>query len=157
LTIKRENPRLGKMTSIFMCLIFAGITLAGCYAEGSGDSHTDESPAAVGKSTDSPENPKRTANAQVTFVELGSDRCIPCIKMREVIDEIQQQYGDQVRIVFHDVWTPQGEPYARQYGIRLIPTQVFLDDKGQEYYRHEGYFPIEAVAEILARKGVRRR
>ena len=44
----------------------------------------------------------------VTFVELGSDRCIPCIKMREVMKEIQERYGDQVRIVFHDVWTPEG-------------------------------------------------
>lgn len=155
--MKKENSRFWTVTGIILCLIFAGITLAGCSAESPSDGDTGEITAAAGKNTDDPGTPKRTGNAQVTFVELGSDRCVPCIKMREVMDEIQRQYGDQVRIVFHDVWTPQGEPYARQYGIRVIPTQVFLDDKGQEYYRHEGYFPMEGVAEILARKGLKRR
>jgi len=100
-------------------------------------------------------DPGAGTSPRVTFVELGSDRCIPCIQMREVMEEIQERYGEQVRIVFHDVWTPEGEPYARQYRIRVIPTQVFLDAQGQEYFRHEGYFPIAGVAEILALKGVR--
>lgn len=93
----------------------------------------------------------------VTLVELGSGRCIPCIQMREVMKQVEERYGEQVRIVFHDVWTPEGEPHARQYRIRVIPTQVFLDAQGQEYYRHEGYFPFEQLAKILALKGVRAR
>jgi len=155
--MNKEISRFWTVSCIVVCLIFAGITLAGCSAERPADVDTDEIAAAAGRSTDAPGKPERTGDAQVTFVELGSDRCVPCIKMREVMDEIQRQYGDQVCIVFHDVWTPQGEPYARQYGIRVIPTQVFLDDRGQEYYRHEGYFPMEGVAEILARKGLKRR
>ena len=94
-------------------------------------------------------------NVRVTFIELGSERCIPCIKMQAVVKEIQARYGKQVRIVFYDVWTPEGEPYARQYNIRVIPTQVFLDKDGQEYFRHEGYFPLSEVAKVLALKGVR--
>ena len=101
------------------------------------------------------DHPEPVANTRVTFVELGSDKCIPCIKMRPVMQEIQDRYGDQVRVVFYDVWTPDGQPYARRYGIRVIPTQVFLDAKGQEYFRHEGYFPTSEVAKILALKGVR--
>lgn len=97
------------------------------------------------------------AGVLVTFVELGSDKCIPCIQMRAVMDEIQSTYGDQVRVVFHDVWTDAGAPYARQYGIRVIPTQVFLDAQGREYYRHEGYFPTAEVVKILALQGVKAR
>jgi thioredoxin 1 len=77
--------------------------------------------------------------------------------MREIMNEIEDRYGEQVCIVFYDVWTPDGEPYARQFGIRVIPTQVFLDAKGQEYFRHEGYFPITEVAKILDLKAVRLR
>lgn len=41
--------------------------------------------------------------AKVTFVELGSDQCIPCKEMRPVMDGVQKTFGDQVEIVFCDV------------------------------------------------------
>jgi thioredoxin 1 len=37
----------------------------------------------------------------------------------------------------------------------VIPTQVFLDQNGNEYFRHEGYFPKEELVQILRKKGVR--
>jgi thioredoxin 1 len=42
-----------------------------------------------------------------------------------------------------------------KYGIRVIPTQVFLDSQGNEYYRHMGFFPKEELIKVLAMKGVR--
>ena len=36
-----------------------------------------------------------------------------------------------------------------------IPTQVFLDKDGKEYFRHVGYFPEEDVVTILKMKGVK--
>ena len=68
---------------------------------------------------------------------------------------IELEFKDQVRIVFHDVWTPEGKPYADLYGIRVIPTQVFLDGDGKEYFRHEGYFPKEELVKVLRQKGVK--
>jgi len=92
---------------------------------------------------------------KVTFIELGSVRCIPCQKMQVVMKSIEEKYGDQVNIIFYDVWTEKGKPFADQYGINLIPTQVFLDQNGEEYFRHEGYFPEEEVVKILNEKGVK--
>lgn len=91
----------------------------------------------------------------VTFIELGSVNCIPCRMMQPVMRAIEGQYGDQVCVVFHDVWTQDGAPQARRYGIRVIPTQVFLDKNGREYFRHEGFFPKEEVIKALKRGGVR--
>lgn len=93
--------------------------------------------------------------AKATFIELGSVRCIPCQKMQLVMREVQQEYADQVEILFYDVWTDAGRPYARQYRIRVIPTQVFLDKDGREYFRHEGYFPKEELLQVLRRQGVK--
>ena len=92
---------------------------------------------------------------KVTFVELGSVKCIPCKMMQPIIEEIQEEYKGQVKVVFHDVWTPEGRPYAEKYRIRAIPTQVFLDKDGNEYYRHQGYFPKDELVEVLKRQGVR--
>jgi len=91
---------------------------------------------------------------KVTFVELGSVKCIPCKMMQPIMDEIEKEYKDQVKVVFHDVWTKEGSPYAVKYKIRIIPTQVFLDKDGKEYYRHEGFFPKEDLVKILEMQGV---
>lgn len=90
----------------------------------------------------------------VTFVELGSVNCIPCRMMKQVMDKVEEKYGGQVKIIFYDVWTPEGRPYAMQYGIRSIPTQVFLDKNGKEYSRHSGFFPFEDLEKVLKKGGV---
>lgn len=95
---------------------------------------------------------KKQEKSKVTFIELGSVRCIPCQKMQVVIKQIEEKYPDSVEVIFYDVWTDEGEPYADQYKIDLIPTQVFLDNNGKEYFRHEGYFEFDEVEKVLLQK-----
>lgn len=97
---------------------------------------------------------KNSADIKVTFIELGSVRCIPCKKMMPIIEELKKEYAGQVKVVFYDVWTPEGAPFAAQYKIQLIPTQVFLDKDGNEYFRHVGFFPKEELVNVLKQKGV---
>lgn len=98
---------------------------------------------------------KKNANIKVTFIELGSVNCIPCKMMQPVMKQIEQKYGTQVKVVFYDVWTEKGQPYGKQYGIRVIPTQVYLDSNGKEFFRHEGFHPFEEVEKVLKKGGVR--
>ncbi len=91
----------------------------------------------------------------VTFIELGSENCLPCRAMQPVVDSIRKKYSDQVSVLFYDVWTEEGEPYGRQYRIRVIPTQIFLDENGKEYFRHEGFFSEEEIKKILKKGGVK--
>lgn len=93
---------------------------------------------------------------RITFIELGSVNCIPCKAMQPILEEIRQKHGGSVEVVFHDVWTKEGEPFARSFRIRVIPTQVFLDRQGKEYYRHEGYLPLEEVLTALEQGGLKR-
>ena len=92
---------------------------------------------------------------KVTFIVLGSVRCIPCQQMQTVMKSIEQKYASQVKVIFYDVWTDAGSPYGKQYGINAIPTQIFLDETGKEYFRHEGFFPEEELVKILNQKGVK--
>lgn len=92
---------------------------------------------------------------KVTFIELGSVKCIPCKKMQPIMKSIEEKYGDQVKVIFYDVWTPEGQPFGDKFGINAIPTQVFLDVAGKEFFRHEGYFPEEELIEVLKGKGVK--
>lgn len=91
----------------------------------------------------------------VTFVEIGAASCIPCKAMQPIMKEVAEEYKGQVKVVFHDVWTKTGKQDAEKYKIRVIPTQVFLDIEGKEYFRHEGYFPKEELVKVLKIQGVK--
>ena len=90
--------------------------------------------------------------AKVTFLELGSVTCIPCKKMQPIMKSIETRYAGQVEVVFHDVLKDRSK--AQEYGIKLIPTQVFLDQSGKEITRHEGFFPEAEIDKILAAQGL---
>lgn len=91
---------------------------------------------------------------KVTFIELGSVRCIPCQKMQPVMESVEEKFAGQVKVIFYDVWTPEGSPYGDKYNVKAIPTQVFLDENGEEYFRHVGFFAEEELIKVLKSKGV---
>ena len=90
--------------------------------------------------------------AQVTFLELGSVTCIPCKKMQPIMKSVETRYVGQVKVVFHDVMKDRA--ISQQYGIKLIPTQIFLDKDGKEITRHEGFFPEAEIDKILIAQGL---
>ena len=91
----------------------------------------------------------------VTFIEIGAAKCIPCKAMQPIMKEVADEYKGQVKVIFHDVWTPKGKEDAMKYNIRMIPTQVFLDKAGKEYFRHEGYYPKADVVRVIKMQGVK--
>jgi thioredoxin 1 len=98
---------------------------------------------------------QKETRPDVTFIELGSVNCIPCKMMQSVMSNIEEKYGRQVKVIFYDVWTEEQKPYAKKYGIKLIPTQVFLDKNGKEFHRHEGYYPEDEIDKLLESKGLK--
>lgn len=97
----------------------------------------------------------RTETPLVTFVELGSVKCVPCRQMQPVMKAIEEKYGRQLSVLFYDVWKSDQREYAEKYGIRVIPTQVFLDMNGREIFRHEGFFPEAEIDNLLQKRGLR--
>ncbi|MDP4116889.1 MAG: thioredoxin family protein [Bacteroidota bacterium] len=92
---------------------------------------------------------------KVTFIELGSVSCIPCKQMQPIMKSVEQKYGKQVKVTFYDVWKDDQKQYAQKYGVKLIPTQVFLDEKGKEFFRHEGFYPEKEIDKLLLSKGIK--
>ncbi len=104
--------------------------------------------------SDKPSVTNSETKYKATFIELGSVRCIPCQKMQPVIKSVEEKYGDQVKVIFYDVWTSQGKEDAKQFDFDAIPTQLLLDENGREYFRHVGFFPEDELVKILKQKGV---
>ena len=97
---------------------------------------------------------EKSKTIKVTFIELGSVKCIPCKMMKPILEEIKKEYKGQVKVIFYDVWTSEGRPYGQKYGVRAIPTQVFLDKDGKEFFRHMGFLSKEKIVEVLKKQGV---
>jgi thioredoxin 1 len=98
---------------------------------------------------------KPAKDIKVTFIELGSVGCVPCDMMRPILDDIEKEYEGQVLVRFYDVRSLFGRPYAEKYAVRMIPTQVFLDKDGNEYYRHVGFFEKAEIIKVLQMQGVK--
>jgi thioredoxin 1 len=126
----------------FLVLALAAVVLLAIYYEGGMPKRSAE------KSV-----PPAASKAVVTFVELGSVNCIPCRAMQPVMRDLEKKFGDQIKIVFYDVL--QDEAPARTYNIRVIPTQVFLDQDGCEFHRHEGFYPLAEIASLLRARGLK--
>jgi len=77
------------------------------------------------------------------LVDLGATKCIPCKMMAPILEELKKTYAGQLRVDFIDVWENPGA--GKEYGINLIPTQIFYDAQGKERFRHEGFFAKEDI------------
>lgn len=73
-----------------------------------------------------------------TLLDLGSDKCIPCKEMEPVLEELKNEYAGRMKVRFINVRIHPEE--GNNYGIRLIPTQIFYNAEGEELFRHEGFF-----------------
>jgi thioredoxin 1 len=77
------------------------------------------------------------------LVDLGADKCIPCKMMKPILDELTKEYAGKLQVEFYDVWKDPAP--GQKYGVRMIPTQIFLDPNGKELFRHEGFFSKEDI------------
>jgi thioredoxin 1 len=86
------------------------------------------------------------------LVDLGTTTCAPCKAMLVVVDELERGYHDELAVEFINVQT---QPEAAEpYGIRVIPTQVFLGSDGRELFRHTGFFSTAQIVKKWGELGV---
>ena len=95
------------------------------------------------KATANPDSQEATTQPRPKLVDLGAGKCIPCKMMVPILEEFQEEYQGKFDAVFIDVW--ENKSAGEQYGIRVIPTQIFFDADGKELFRHEGFFSKEDI------------
>jgi thioredoxin 1 len=63
--------------------------------------------------------------------------------MAPILDELRAEQAGKLDVIFIDVW--EDRQAGRDYGINLIPTQIFFDTAGKEQFRHEGFMSKEDI------------
>lgn len=90
--------------------------------------------------------------ARPRLLDLGATTCIPCRKMAPILEELRAEYEGKLDVEFVDVWKMPA--VAKQYGVEIIPVQIFFDASGKELYRHEGFFAKEDILRKWGELGV---
>lgn len=114
-------------------------------AGGAGVAESCDTCVPVGQSTVAkPAAPAIPASSdRPSLVELGSDECQQCQKMQKVLAELEPMLAGKVDVVRVD--TDVHTDVVSRFRLRLIPTQILVDGKGQELWRHEGFIPLDEL------------
>ena len=84
------------------------------------------------------------------LLEFGSTSCASCVEMGKLLRKVKDELPS-AHIYFIEVYDDQKA--MRNYGIQMIPTQVYLNEKGEETDRHIGALNYEQLlAKLKAEK-----
>jgi thioredoxin 1 len=109
---------------------------------------------APAKTSKTAQKPAKPAVKQLPkLLDLGATKCVPCKMMAPILEELAKDYKGQLDVQFIDVW--KDDKAAGKYKVQSIPTQIFYDAKGKEFFRHVGFFPKEDILKTFEKQGVK--
>jgi thioredoxin 1 len=82
----------------------------------------------------------------VVLVDFWAPWCGPCRMIAPVLEEVDQEMGDKVKVVKVNV--DENQETAGKYGIMSIPTLLVFKN-GQVVDQVVGYQPKEALVQLL--------
>ncbi|MRX71805.1 thioredoxin [Bacillus lacus] len=85
-------------------------------------------------------------NDGVVLADFWAPWCGPCKMIAPVLEELDQDMGEKVKIVKLDV--DENQETAGKFGVMSIPTLLVFKD-GEVVDKAVGYQPKEALAELL--------
>ncbi len=81
------------------------------------------------------------------FVDFYSTHCGPCRMFSPLYDDWAREYGGKVK--FLKVNADHAEEIFRQFQIRVVPTLIILDEKGNVVRKSSGFHEISEVDKRL--------
>ena len=82
----------------------------------------------------------------VVLVDFFATWCMPCRMMAQILEEVDEQMKDQVKIIKVDV--DESPNISRNFGVMSIPTLIIFKD-GQEQEKHIGVWQLEDCTQTL--------
>ncbi len=123
----KENTRKYLIIGGLFIAVFALVTAKNLKTQQQAESLSDDSIIGKGKPV---------------LLELGSHGCKPCDAMMPILTELAEEQTD-FEVAFVDVKANRDK--AKQYGIQVIPVQIFFDADGKELFRHIHVFSKEDI------------
>lgn len=99
---------------------------------------------AIVKATD--QNFKEETGEGLVLADFWAEWCGPCKMIAPVLEEIDTEMSEKVKIVKLDV--DNNQETAGNFGVMSIPTLIFFKD-GEIVDKVVGYQPKEALVEVI--------
>ncbi|WLR59239.1 thioredoxin [Guptibacillus hwajinpoensis] len=96
------------------------------------------------------QNFEEETNQGLVLADLGAPWCGPCKMIAPVLDELDEELGEQLKIVQLDV--DSNPETARKYDVMSIPTLLFFKD-GELVENAVGFRTKEELAGIAKNHG----
>jgi len=128
--------------SLWIVVVVVAVVAAVAYVKSARRSSTQADNTAASQPAASAPAPARLPK----LVDLGAGKCLACKQLAPILNELRTEYAGRLEVVFIDVW--ENPNAGTEYGIQIIPTQIFYDASGKELDRHTGFISKQ---DILAR------
>jgi len=86
------------------------------------------------------------------LLEFGSNCCPSCQYSKQIHEDLTNVYGGKAVLTGVDVVV--NKDLAREFKIRLTPTQVFLTPDGKEFFRKEGPLERDQIIQVFSKMGL---
>lgn len=81
------------------------------------------------------------------IIDFWASWCKPCQMVAPILDELQKEYGDSIQI--YKVNTEEEQKVAGMFGIRSIPSLLFVPNDGQPQMA-VGALPKETLKQAIS-------
>ncbi|PID95201.1 MAG: thioredoxin [Bacteroidetes bacterium] len=81
------------------------------------------------------------------IVDFYADWCQPCKMVAPILEELQEEYGD--KLVIYKVNTENEQELSAAFGIRSIPSLLFIPAEGQPQMA-AGALPKESFKQVIS-------
>ncbi len=125
-----------KKTLLIICMIFAVPLIAYAVLMGKQPAPADVAVAATG---------------MPQMIKFSAPMCSDCQHMAEVLSQVEPQYKDKIEFVEISVnqKSPEVAGMIKRYNVKLVPTMIFTNSKGEQIARVEGSIPKEELIKYL--------
>lgn len=83
------------------------------------------------------------------LLEFQSPYCLACTAIKPVVDELENELGDQLLVIRLNIQEPVGRELGRVYMFQYTPTFIFFDAQGNQLWRQVGGLDAERVRESV--------
>jgi thiol-disulfide isomerase/thioredoxin len=86
---------------------------------------------------------------QPVLLEFQSRYCINCTAEKPVVDGLESELGDRLKIIRINIQDEVGRELVPVYNFVYTPTYIFFDSKGRELWRTIGEIDPQRVRDSL--------
>ena len=78
-----------------------------------------------------------------TLLEFKSTGCTICKSMEPELEKVRHSGNKKINVVVLNIMNANSQNVMKYFGISAVPTQLLLDNEGNEFFRNYGFIAAE--------------